>query len=103
MYSICSVQTYVPSTKYCYLVVEALGDLVQETFRTGYDYYNRRTDSEQTVYGHRACYWKFSQPACNDCTHRAHQTVVHQCPNAIGAQVLPAACRIRYEDYAFAE
>ncbi|KAI6674952.1 hypothetical protein NL676_002858 [Syzygium grande] len=51
-------------------------------------YYNRCPSSQHTVYGHGAC---------DDCMHHAHQTVVCQCPNAVGAKAQLAACRIRYE------
>ncbi|KAL3736891.1 hypothetical protein ACJRO7_025774 [Eucalyptus globulus] len=95
MYS--NVQMYVPSTEYGYLVVETLGDLVQETPMWAYGYYNQRPGSEQTVYGHGVCRRKLSQPNCYNCTHLALQTITRQCPNAVGARVQLVACRMSFD------
>ncbi|OWM81365.1 hypothetical protein CDL15_Pgr007403 [Punica granatum] len=79
-------------------------NLPTETPEHGFDYYTTSPYTQEVVYAHGVCNGRLSNDQCTTCLLEAFHQVFQICIfTPIGVQMKLQDCRIRYENYPFAE
>ncbi|OWM81392.1 hypothetical protein CDL15_Pgr007430 [Punica granatum] len=82
-----------------------ISQLLHNTPKVGFNYYERSPSSDHIIYGHAACKGKLSKGDCEWCLGDAVKELFrdrHECPlYTTGAQIHLQDCRLRFEVYEF--